>query len=135
MNCFVFYCFKRAALLLSAPPFPQPPPSARQWWQCRTALGGATSPRCIWSRGRGPSDTRVQPSSTRNTPKTLTAPRSTTTPWAPAAGLSPQCSWSRARIIVPVSSTQRTCRGQTKTARTGRGRPGDHLVFPRRTRN
>lgn len=93
--------------------FLQPPPTARQWWRCATALGGATSPRCTWSRGRGPSATRAPPSSTRNTPRTLTAPRSTTTPRAPAAGLSPRCSWSRVRILVPVSSTQRTCRPQS----------------------
>lgn len=94
----------------TAPPFPQPPLSVRQWWRCGTVLGEATSPRCTWSHGRSPSATRAPPSSTRNTPRTLTAPRSTTTPRAPAAGLSPLCSWSRVRILVPVSSTQRTCR-------------------------
>lgn len=94
----------------TATPSPQPPPSARQWWRCKTAPGGATSLRCTWSRGKSPSATGAPPSSTRNAPRTLTAPRSTTTPRAPAAGSSPQCSWSRARIRVPASSTQRICR-------------------------
>lgn len=97
----------------TAPPFPRRPPSARQWWQCGTALGGATSPRCTWSRGRSPSATGAPPLFTRNTPRTLTAPRSTTMPQAPAAGSSPRCSWSPARIRVHASSTQRTCRPQT----------------------
>lgn len=93
--------------------FLHPHPTVRQWWQCGTALGGAISPKCTWNRGRGPSATGAPPSSIRNTPRTLTAPLSTTTPQAPVAGLSPQCSWSRVRILVPVSSTQRTCRPQT----------------------
>lgn len=98
----------------TASPYPRQPPSARQWWRCETAPGGATSPRCTWSPGRGPSATEAPPSSTQNTPRTLTAPRSTTTQRGPAAGSSPRCSWSPVRIQVPVSSTQRTCRAQTR---------------------
>ena len=94
----------------TAPPSPRPPPSARRWWRCKTAPGGATSLRCTWSRGKSPSATGAPPSSTRNVPRTLTAPRSTTTPRAPAAGSSPQCSWSPARTRVPASFTQRICR-------------------------
>lgn len=94
----------------TAPPFPQPPPSVRQWWWCETAPGGATNPRCTWSRDRSPSAIGAPLSFTRNMPRTLTAPRSTTMPQAPVAGLSQQCSWSPARTQVPVSSTQRTSR-------------------------
>lgn len=94
----------------SVPQFPWRPPSVRQWWRCGTAPGKATRPRYTWNHGRGPSATRAPPSSTRNMPRTLTAPRSTTMLPAPAAGLCPRCSWSRARTQVPVSSTQRICR-------------------------
>lgn len=52
-------------------------------------------------------------------PRTLTAPRSTTTPQAPAVGMSPQWNWSQVRILVPASSTQRTCRVWTASACTG----------------
>lgn len=44
-----------------APPFPRLRPSARRWWRCGTAPGGATKPRCTWSPGRGPSATRAPP--------------------------------------------------------------------------
>lgn len=94
----------------TAPLFPQPPPSVRQWWWCETALGEATNPRCTWSRDRSPSAIGAPLSFTRNMPRTLTAPLSTTTPQAPVAGSSQQFSWSPVRTQVHVSSTQRTSR-------------------------